>query len=368
MIVFDRMMLAQGPGPSGGFVATVAVAMVLAAWYWDSPWPVALGAAYLAIVALDIARTAARHSRLLWSLTLPARPLRLHWSFSVLLTDRAWDTMGVSPEQRPELQRLLGEYDPRWRSHLFKEKPTPAWLSRSIVVSYERWGDSLERWTILNSWVEEPMAPPVHQEKRVLEFLPAADEPDSIHFWGSSSGPNFRFQDGRLLFLNRDEHAMMLPDGRLDVVQPEHVLFDILAPSLSMSRRRPPRTEEPNPLDRFAVPNNAGVDGFDPGFYHRGPGRERFECENWDQGFRWELEVNDLRRCLDARTVRVHRSLWRRQVTSLSVELRDGGVKLAASPLVVEPTADGRTLPKKGESVLVVLDDEGNIDRIWLRR
>jgi hypothetical protein len=64
---------------------------------------------------------------------------------------------------------------------------------------------------------------------------------------------------------------------------------------------------------------------------------------------------------------RVRRSLWRRQVQWIRVELRDTGVTLTAYPQVVEPTADGRTIPKKGEYVWVVLDDKGAIDRIWLR-
>jgi hypothetical protein len=72
---------------SGGFLAAVAVGVALAAWYWDSPWPVALGAAYVALVALSTARGAARGAALLWSLTLPARPMRMHWSFSVSLTE-----------------------------------------------------------------------------------------------------------------------------------------------------------------------------------------------------------------------------------------------------------------------------------------
>jgi len=48
------------------------------------------------------------------------------------------------------------------------------------------------------------------------------------------------------------------------------------------------------------------------------------------------------------------------------VELVVNGTKLFADPVVVEPASDGRTIPKKGEPVWVVLNDEGMIDRIWL--
>ncbi len=54
------------------------------------------------------------------------------------------------------------------------------------------------------------------------------------------------------------------------------------------------------------------------------------------------------------------RSQW------LTLELRDSRLRLRAYPLVVEPVSDGRTLPKKNELVWVVLNDEGEIHRVWL--
>jgi hypothetical protein len=146
------------------------------------------------------------------------------------------------------------------------------------------------------------------------------------------------------------------------------VLFDIPAPTLSMSRVDWLRKDDPNRLDRFTSPNDPGVDGFDPGYYHRFHGWERFECEDWERGFEWNLEVNDLRPYLDGRITSVSRSLWRREVQGLGVVLRDSGVWLTANPAVVEPDDDGRTIPEKGEWVSVVLNDEGEVDRIWLRR
>jgi len=95
-------------------------------------------------------------------------------------------------------------------------------------------------------------------------------------------------------------------------------------------------------------------------------GMERFECVDWDKGFRWDLEVHDLRPSLRARVSRVRRSLWRRKVTGLVVKLAVNGAKLVANPVSVEPASDGRAIPKKGETVWVVLNDEGGIDRLWL--
>jgi len=146
------------------------------------------------------------------------------------------------------------------------------------------------------------------------------------------------------------------------------VLFDVPAPTLSMSRGgwTPwDETAEPNPLERFAAPNDPPGDGFGP-WYHRGHGQERFECEDWAKGFRWDLEVNDLRPGLWAKVTRVRRSLWRRRVLGIVLELQGSEAKLLADHRVVEPTESGRTLPKKDERVEVVLNDEGGVDRIWL--
>lgn len=354
---------------SGGFLAAIAVGVALAAWYWGSPWPVVLGAAYVALVALSTARGGARGAALLWSLTLPARPMRMHWSFSVSLTDRVWETLRVPQEKRAELQQRLGEYKPLTTA-LFAGHPTPAWISQPITVSYERWGESVERWTIWNSWGSEGfMSEPTYSKKRVLEFLPVVDDPDSVILWGLTAGLHFRYENRRLLLLYIDRDSVsLMPDGKLHVKDEGRVLFRILAPTLGMSRAEWFRVNEPNRLDRFATPNNPGVDGFDPAFYHRRPGQERFECVDWARGFRWDLEVNDLRPTLTARVTRVRRSLWRRQVTWLRVELRDTKVILTALPQVVEPAADGRMIPKKGEHVWVVLDDEGAIDRIWMMK
>ena len=109
--------------------------MALAAWYWESPWPVTLGTAYVALIAPDIARNAARHSRLLWALTRPARPMRLHWSFWVALTEWAWDTVRVPADKRAGLQQLLGEYKPPGlTTYLFEGHPTPVWCTAIFSV------------------------------------------------------------------------------------------------------------------------------------------------------------------------------------------------------------------------------------------
>ena len=342
-------------------------------------WVLIFALVYVAFMALTIARGTARHSALLWALTYPARPIRMMWNFSVILTDRAWDTLGVPAEQRQALQRMIGDgkYTSRFKGH-----PEPAWIGRPIRVSYERWGDSLERWTIENSWAREWPEPTRHHEKRVREFLPQVHKAERVDFWGEWEGPHFRIEDGRLLFLNRDEHVSVMPDGALYVKEGAHVLFDIPAPTVSMSHvdlmrdvRGGMSWEEsmdprwrPSPLDQFAAPADPPrIDGL---AYSRRHGQEWFQCEDWAKGFCWDLTVNDLRPTLQARVTRVRPSLWSRRVRGIKgieLQLVDSGMKLIANPrVVVAPTANGRTLPQENEEVRVVLNDAGEVDRIWL--
>jgi hypothetical protein len=94
--------------------------------------------------------------------------MQMHWEFSLILTERAFNTVGIHEEQRAEIQRLLGNYDPRFRQYHFKDHPPPEWMSRPITVRYERWGESLERWTVWNSWVSLGLREqPTYHEKRV---------------------------------------------------------------------------------------------------------------------------------------------------------------------------------------------------------
>jgi len=343
---------------------TVSLGAAVAAWYWTSPWPVALGAALVALAALDEAISATRQVRLLGALTMPARPMRIHWMFSVVVTDRAWDTIGVPAEQRAELQEALGKYEPaRLTKYLFEgHDEGEAWISRPLVVSYERWGASLERWTIWNSWTSTFGEGDQYHEKRVVEFLPVLEETDRLVLC-AVPGAYFFFEDGWLTFLTRDKRTSIMPDGRTHVMDTSCVLFKIPAPTLDMSGRgvlgaRPA-------LDAFAAPEEPSVTGYDRGYYGRSPGDERFQCIEWARGFRWDLSVHDLRPCLDAHVFRVGRSLWKRRLKWMTVELDGSGVRLVAYPAVIEsPT--GRS-PKRNDWVRVTLGDDGEVDRVWLR-
>src|SRR5204863_3355842 len=130
-------------------IFVIAVVAAAASWYWGSPWPVALAAAFVAVDALSLARSIRSHTTVLWRLAQDARPMRMCWSFSVILTERAWQTMGIPPEYWATLQEQFGSYPGRHPEHVFERHPRPAWISRPIEVKYERWGESFERWTIL---------------------------------------------------------------------------------------------------------------------------------------------------------------------------------------------------------------------------
>lgn len=357
---------------SGKVVAVIAGVAAVSAWYWASPWPVALAAVLIAIGALDLARSTARAGAVLALTVTPRRPMQMHWSFSVILTERAFDAMGFSAEHRHQFQESLGRYEPFSTNPFFDGGPAPEWISKPVTVSYERRGDSLERWTIGNSWI--PVATafgplPGHHDKRVLEYLPLVDEAEIIHLWGDVGGLHLRYENGRIMLLNVDRNTSLMPDGTLYTTRDERILFNIPAPSLSMSRAERTRSKDPNSLDRHITLDDPSEEGFNPfPRYLRWHGKERFERADWDKGFRWDLEVNDLRPSLRARVIWVQRSLWRREARRILLVLVESGVRVIANPLVVEPASDGRALPKRGEFVWVVLGNEDErVDRMWLR-
>jgi hypothetical protein len=78
--------------------------------------------------------------------------------------------------------------------------------------------------------------------------------------------------------------------------------------------------------------------------------------------------IHDLRLKLMGRVTRVHRTLWHRQLTGLTLRLDETGQRIWASPFVVEQDDEGRTLPMRGETVNLVLDSDLAVDRVWLYR
>jgi hypothetical protein len=170
----------------------------------------------------------------------------------------------------------------------------------------------------------------------------------------------FHYEDGRLIMLNVDENTSIGHDGKLEAKDNARVLFDIPAPSESMNRAEGVLSKDTSSLDHFITANGG------PYGYWRRHGAEHYECEDWERGFRWDLQVNDLRVRLPAQVRRARRSLWGRRSTWLRLRLGDGGATLIANPVSVEPD-DGRTMPQVGEDVMVVLGSNGRVDRVWLR-
>lgn len=87
----------------------------------------------------------------------------------------------------------------------------------------------------------------------------------------------------------------------------------------------------------------------------------------------WTLFRYDMRRLLDAEVKDIERIGRGDAVTGIMLEIdcgnsvdRDEPVLVRADPLSIEPTNSGRTLPKSGEVVRVVLDDECEVARMWL--
>jgi len=316
------------------------VALALTILYWPSPWPVVVGSAYVAIKALRSVRALGSLLTLLSTASPWSSPMHMRWTLSVWLTEQAWEVLGVSGQGRLELQEVLGtiEEDHPHRETIFEGGPAPTWISKPITITYEAWGESLERWSV---WKSSDTGP---RGGLVFESVPAAEEKRKIvEFWD----PWFRYEDGVLCFA----HWLARKDKRF-------VLFEIPAPT---QRRRHWAWEQEgiatNDLDQFAVSDE---------YFWPKPTHERFKCVDREKGFRWQMDVHDLRPWLPGRVVGIRRRFFRREVIALRIRLESGHT-VAAGPKAVSPSRRGRpTLPKKGDPVWVIFDKAGEVDRVWL--
>jgi len=309
--------------------------------YWPSPWPVVVGSAYVAIKALRGVRALVRVLTLCFAAGSGSRPMHMRWTLSVWLTEQAWEVLGVSGEYRLELQQKLGtiEEDHPYRGSIFEGGRAPSWISKPITITYEAWGESLERWSVWKSSDPGPHA------GLVVESVPAAAEERRkiIEFWD----PWFRYEDGVLCFA----HWRARKDKRF-------VLFEIPAPT---HRRRRWVWEQggiaTNDLDQFTV--------WDEDFWPK-PTHERFECVDREKGFRWQMDVHDLRPWLLGWVVGIRRRFFRREVIALRIRLSESGHIVTAGPKAVSPNRPGgSTIPKKRDQVWVICDDTGQVDRVF---
>jgi hypothetical protein len=329
----------------------------LTVWYWPSPWPVIIGFGYAAIQAFLTVRVLVRGQVLHAAIASPSRPMHMRWTLSVWLTERAWGSLGIAAEDQPKLQGFLGTYEGGYK-YLFEGEPTPQWVGNPITITYEAWGESLERWQVLSPAGANPSG-------NVQEYIPAAETQarEIVEFWP----PFFRYQDGVLLFADPSSGSLM-PDYKL--FRPTKVLFKIPAPT---HRRRHWAWQKDaeiatNDLEQFAVPSVYSGDGIWT-WFQRQPTHERFVCVDREKGVRWEMDVNDLRHWLVGHVVGVRRQgFFRRgEVIAFRVRLDDSGLLVEAGPQAITPNeSGGSTTPRKGDYAQVVLDEQGQVDRVWL--
>lgn len=267
-------------------------------------------------------------------LTYPATPLTMVFSFTMRLTDRAWDTLKLTPDERAAVDAC----------------PT-----RPAGFIFERWGQSFTRWRIftLNGQPPEYIEDRYPYDTTVAGFR-AEDSP--VWLWRETP-VDVVLQDHTLLCFAGPYN--LLPDAKVYNYNPERILFELKLPFQTMQpwARRKWCPE----LEQFLVQTEPRGEGA----YFRIPGRDLYYCNDEEKGFWWELTIRDLRPDLTARVTRIHKS-WKGEVLELTLQLEETGLRISAYPSAVERDDNGHTLPERGERVSLVVDDDLAVERIWL--
>ena len=265
-------------------------------------------------------------------LTYPATPMTMAFHFTMRLTDRAWDTLKLTPEERAAVDAC----------------PT-----RPAGFIFERWGQSFTRWRIftLNGQPSERVEDRYPHDVTIAGY-PVEDSP----VWVWRDTPVHVVLQDRTVLCFAGRYSLM-PDAT--VYNPERVLFELKLPLNTMhpGARRRWCTE----LEQFLVRSEPPGEGA----YRRIPGRDLYECRDEGKGLFWEFAVSDLRPDLVARVTGIDKS-WKGEVRELTLRFEETGLEVSADPLAVEPDDSGRTVPERGETVSLVVDDELTVERIWL--
>jgi hypothetical protein len=265
-------------------------------------------------------------------LTYPATPMTMAFQFTMRLADRAWEALKLNTEERAAVD---------------------ACPARPAGFVFERWGQSFTRWRIftLNGQPPERVEDRYPYEETIAGY-PVEDSP--VWLWRDT--PVHVVLQDRTVICFAGRYSLM-PDAT--VYNPERVLFELKLPLNTMhpGQRRLGCPE----LEQFFVKSEPPGEGA----YRRIQGRDLYECKDEEKGFFWELLVRDFRPDLIAHVTGIHKS-WKGEVHQITLRLDETGLEIPADPLAVECDDNGRTLPTQGETVSVVVDDELNVERIWL--
>lgn len=325
------------PGLSWGLVVAISIAAG-SSWLVSSLWPMILLVTAIAVDALARARV----STLRAAASYP--PIYEKYEFSLELTDKLADALGLTADERLALQ---------------------SYPIRPVGFVLERWAEFL-RWRVFQ--VEDG-----HTREWTVDFH-EEDAVESAHitFWKAALG------SGLIVFDWQESPSkvrLYVEGGRFEsgvfYKEPEHTsLFCLHLPLphpwlRRLDLERSQYRDEPEPIDALLV--------------ERAGRREIYQCDRHEKGFRWTLTRWDLRPHLLARVERIHKKRWTRTkkllqnpawpIVGITLTLQDTKLslrwpKVEADPRMVEPDRAGRTMPHRGEFVRLVFDQELRVDCI----
>lgn len=329
----------------GHWFAYSAIALALT-WALASWWPVVFVLFSIAFHALVNTYSIQQRIAVLATVTFPPTPVIFVYEFWLALTDRAWDTLGLTPEERAKVDA----------------SPT-----RPGGFTMERWSTHT-RWRVRKS--EEG------RERETTFDVYKTQSFQEVILWDVSLGDvslgdvSLEPESGRARITLEWRHralTLCAVGGRFrgsvdplgDIFrEPEHVLLEIPLPT------DPPTCSATEGFDShmraYRLRRSAAVGHHELAL---GRGVDVYECDQREEkGFLWELTRRDLRPTLLAQVAKTAHGDDSGEVI---VRLSDSDFELRGSVAAVEPDDAEQTTLHQGETVCVVLSDGFKIARIW---
>ena len=299
----------------------------LSYWYRldERPVPLGTGLFFFLLLVVWVAEQE-RSIRRFTALSLETRgyPLKLVYELLLSLPDRAWNAIGLTPEEKA----------------LVTQDPPPY----KVVV--ERWGSSLIRCRVFGEGdgrARERVIDMYGTRNPHVTFWELELPPPPGEIRGLGPAIAFSWRKGELLlgaYWGRF-------GGEYDDPLPEHTFFRLKVPLWTSGARGD------DPLVEYLDSKRSEL------------GCASYHFENAEKGFQWWLTIRDLRPHLYGKVVRVHRELWSRRVTGLTAKVWQG-VTLRVAAEIIEWTDRERRLPRRGDSCELVLNEYLTVDRAWV--
>jgi hypothetical protein len=265
--------------------------------------------------------------------------------FDLSLEDHAFEPLGLSFEEHEKVRASCGP-------------------SGFIL---ERWGESFTRLRVIR---REP-----DYEERIIDLYPPDDlDYKQVVLWQASLEDG-RFAPSVKLEISTEGELCLAAHGGRFLSHPKAESYDGGSPDGPSHRlplftlkiplggfpSRNIRQRDYSILESHLVPSQPHSDYF---WVH---GRDTYEHEDQEKGIWWRMAAYDLRPRLEGAVARIKRTLWRRDIKTVTVRLLESEIKVDVDPGVIEPTYDGRAVPQfRGHSVSVVLGSDFAPERVWM--